>query len=127
MRRVLVTILLLLSCFAVNGQIVHTVKRGEALGSIASLYHASIECLKGINENTEIFSPGLLLTIPQNRKVSQPKHKDQKEAFQLDKVKMKATTLLNFYSFQYRTVKKKQERGDRLTEDDYDLMNSVEC
>lgn len=36
------------------------------------------------------------------------------------------TTLLNLYSFQYRAVKKAEERGETLTKDERDLKNSVE-
>lgn len=82
-RRIFVTILLLFSYFAVNAQNIHTVKRGETLESIASLYHVSIEELKGINKNTEVLFPGLLLTIPQNGNVSKP------DTSKLDKVEMK--------------------------------------
>ena len=66
-RGVLITILLLFSCFAVNGQNVHTVKRGETLESIASFYHVTIDDLKRSNDNTEMLFPGLLLTISQNK------------------------------------------------------------
>lgn len=36
------------------------------------------------------------------------------------------TVLMNIYSFQYRAVKKKEERGETLTKDERDLKNSVE-
>ena len=84
---VLITILLLFSCFAVNGQNVHTVKRGETLESIASFYHVTIDDLKRSNDNTEMLFPGLLLTIPQNKNV--PIQIEKEEAPQLDKVEMK--------------------------------------
>lgn len=86
-RGVLITILLLFSCFAVNGQNVHTVKRGETLESIASFYHVTIDDLKRSNDNTEMLFPGLLLTIPQNKNV--PIQIEKEEAPQLDKVEMK--------------------------------------
>ena len=88
-RGVLITILLLFSCFAINGQNVHTVKRGETLESIASFYHVTIDDLKRSNDNTEMLFPGLLLTIPQNKNVPQPIQIEKEEAPQLDKVEMK--------------------------------------
>lgn len=88
-RGVLITILLLFSCFAVNGQNVHTVKRGETLESIASLYHVSINELKGVNENTEVLFPGLILTIPEKEIKTQLQHVEKQKAPELDKVEMK--------------------------------------
>ena len=36
------------------------------------------------------------------------------------------TTLMNMYSFQYRACKQAQDRGEKLTSDEKDLMNSCE-
>ncbi len=89
MRRLIVTISLVLLCLVVYGQKVHTVKQGETLESIASLYHVTIDDLKRSNENTEMLFPGLLLTIPQDKNGPQPIQIEQEETPQLDKVEMK--------------------------------------
>lgn len=89
MRRLIVTISLVLLCLVVYGQKVHTVKQGESLESIASLYHVTIDDLKRSNENTEMLFPGLLLTIPQDKNGPQPIQIEQEETPQLDKVEMK--------------------------------------
>ena len=88
MRRLIVTISLVLLCLVVYGQKVHTVKQGETLESIASLYHVTIDDLKRSNENTEMLFPGLLLTIPQDKNGPQPIQIEQEETPQLDKVEM---------------------------------------
>ena len=81
--------LLAFLCFTVYGQKIHTVKQGETLESIASLYHVSINELKGVNENTEVLFPGLILTIPEKEIKSQPQQVEQQEVPKLDKVEMK--------------------------------------
>ena len=89
MQRFIATISLMFLCLVVYGQKVHTVKQGETLESIASLYHVTIDDLKRSNENTEMLFPGLLLTIPQDKNGPQPIQIEQEETPQLDKVEMK--------------------------------------
>ena len=88
-RKVFMLMLLAFLCFTVYGQKIHTVKQGETLESIASLYHVSINELKGVNENTEVLFPGLILTIPEKEIKSQPQQVEQQEVPKLDKVEMK--------------------------------------
>ena len=89
MQRFIATISLMFLCLVVYGQKVHTVKQGETLESIASIYHITIDDLKRSNDNTEMLFPGLLLTIPQNMNVSQPIQIGLEDTPQLDKVEMK--------------------------------------
>lgn len=81
--------LLAFLCFTVYGQKIHTVKQGETLESIASLYHVSTNELKGVNENTEVLFPGLILAIPEKEIKSQPQQVEKQEVPKLDKVEMK--------------------------------------
>lgn len=81
--------LLAFLCFTVYGQKIHTVKQGETLESIASLYHISANELKGVNEGAVILFPGLLLTIPEKEMESQPQQVEKQEVPKLDKVEMK--------------------------------------
>ena len=83
--------LLAFLCFTVYGQKIHTVKQGETLESIASLYHVSTNELKGVNENTEVLFPGLILAIPEKEIKSQPQQVEKQEVPKLDK-----STLVNF-------------------------------
>ena len=81
--------LLAFLCFTAYGQKIHTVKQGETLESIASLYHVSTNELKGVNENTEVLFPGLILAIPEKEIKSQPQQVEKQEVPKLDKVEMK--------------------------------------
>ena len=81
--------LLAFLCFTVYGQKIHTVKQGETLESIASLYHVSTNELKGVNENTEVLFTGLILAIPEKEIKSQPQQVEKQEVPKLDKVEMK--------------------------------------
>ena len=81
--------LLAFLCFTVYGQKIHTVKQGETLESIASLYHVSTNELKGVNENTEVLFPGVILAIPEKEIKSQPQQVEKQEVPKLDKVEMK--------------------------------------
>ena len=81
--------LLAFLCFTVYGQKIHTVKQGETLESIASLYHVSTNELKGVNENTEVLFPGLILAIPEKEIKSQPQQVEKQEVPKRDKVEMK--------------------------------------
>ena len=87
-RRVFVTISSLLLCIVAFGQKVHTVKQGETLADIASLYNVTVEDIKKMNESAELVFPGLVLNIPK-RNEPQPKQLEQKEEAILDKVEMK--------------------------------------
>ena len=88
-RKVFIMMFLAFLCFTAYGQKIHTVKQGETLESIASLYHVSTNELKGVNENTEVLFPGLILTIPEKEIKTQPQHVEKQEAPELDKVEMK--------------------------------------
>lgn len=87
-RRVFVTISSLLLCIVAFGQKVHTVKQGETLADIASLYNVTVDDIKRINESAEVVFPGLVLNIPQKNELK-PKQVEQKEEIKLDKVEMK--------------------------------------
>lgn len=86
-RSVFVTITFLLIYIVAFGQKVHTVKQGETLADIASLYNVTVEDIKKMNESAEVVFPGLVLNIPK-RNEPQPKQVEQKEEAILDKVKM---------------------------------------
>lgn len=88
-RKVFIMMFLAFLCFTVYGQKIHTVKQGETLESIASLYHVSTNELKGVNENTEVLFPGLILAIPEKEIKSQPQQVEKQEVPKLDKVEMK--------------------------------------
>ena len=81
--------LLAFLCFTVYGQKIHTVKQGETLESIPSLYHVTTNELKEANENTEVLFPGLILAIPEKEIKSQPQQVEKQEVPKLDKVEMK--------------------------------------
>lgn len=87
-RRVFVTISFILLCITAFGQKVHTVKQGETLADIASLYNVTVDDIKKINESAEVVFPGLVLNIPQKNE-PQPKQVEQKIETKLDKVEMK--------------------------------------
>lgn len=87
-RSVFVTITFLLMCIVALGQKVHTVKQGETLADIASLYNVTVENIIKMNESAELVFPGLVLNIPK-RNEPQPKQVEQKEEAILDKVEMK--------------------------------------
>jgi membrane-bound lytic murein transglycosylase D len=47
-----------------NGEIHHTVKRGETLYSIATNYKTSVKAIKQTNANVAVLRPGMVLVIP---------------------------------------------------------------
>lgn len=88
MRKIFFTILFEALCFITLAQKVHTVKHGETLADIASLYNVAENEIKKINESADVLFPGLLLNIPQKNKPL-PKRHETKEEIKMDKLEMK--------------------------------------
>lgn len=115
-RRFFITISLLLLCNVAFGQKVHTVKQGETLTDIASLYNVTVDDIKKINESAEVVFPGLVLNIPQKNE-PQPKQVNQEKEAKLDKVEMKdgSYIMCKVVSARKTTILIKQEEIEENT------------
>lgn len=65
MNRVYTSILLMLFCLSTYGQQEYSVKQGETITSIAQKFNTSVDELRILNPDMEMWFTGLVLKVPQ--------------------------------------------------------------
>ena len=91
MNRVYTTILLILFCLTIYSQQEYSVKQGETITSVAQKFNTSVDELRRLNPDMEMWFTGLVLKVPQ-RETASPYNlysASNQDNTKLDKIVMK--------------------------------------
>lgn len=66
MKKIIVSIIVSVLTATAMAQKSHSVKQGETIESIAKQYNVTVDEIKKVNPNAELFFPGLILNIPKS-------------------------------------------------------------
>lgn len=115
-KNILLLIFGLYFSWPVWAQKTHTVKQGETLKSIATLYNTTESEIKKANPNVELVFSGLLLNIPQSGKKMPKPNVSEQTSIKTDKVIMKdgSYILCKVRSIKQGIITIKQEKDNEI-------------